>query len=134
MVAHARPPKRRRALGPLAERAAAWLLRLKGYRIRHRNWRAGRLELDLVAERGAMLVFVEVKARSSGVYGGAAAALDAAKQRRLVRAAAAYLTRFSLWDRPCRFDAVLIERVGGRLPWRLRHMADAFRPDLGRTM
>ena len=50
------------------------LLAAKGYRVRHRNWRGGGGELDLVAERRREIVFVEVKARSSDLYGGAVAA------------------------------------------------------------
>lgn len=134
MHATARRSYRPTSLGPRAERAAAWLLRLKGYRVRHRNWRSGPVELDLVVERGGTIVFVEVKARSGAAFGGAAAAIDEGKRRNLVRAAAAYLSRFSLWQRPCRFDALLVERRAGLLPWRVVHVRDAFRADLGRMM
>lgn len=108
-----------------------WLA-LKGYRPRHRNWRGGGGELDLVASRGDTIVFVEVKARRSGELGGAAGAVDRAKERALGRAAAAYLSRFGLWGRyAVRFDLVTLERTGGPLRWRLRHVPDAFRTDIG---
>ena len=122
------------AVGRFGERLALVLLWLKGYRLRHRNWRAGRLELDLVMERRGTLVFVEVKARSDRGWGGPAAAVDAEKQANLVRAASAYLGRFGLWERPCRFDVVLVQRRDGRFGWRVRHLRDAIRPDLGRRM
>ena len=108
-----------------------WLL-LKGYRPRARRFRAAGGELDLVVERGGTVVFVEVKLRGGAAFGGAAAAVDAAKRARIVRAAAAYLSRHGLWERPCRFDVVTLER--GRLGWRLRHLPDAFPADLGRQL
>lgn len=132
MAAERRP--RRERIGRGGERAALILLLLKGYRPRHRNWRGPAGELDLVVERGGQIVFVEVKTRSSQLCGGALAAFDRDKQRSVVRTAAAYLGRYSLWDRPCRFDLVAIER-GERIPWwRLRHVVGAFRPDLGRML
>jgi putative endonuclease len=119
-------------------RAAEWLALLfllaKGYRLRHRNWRAGRGELDLVMQQRGETVFVEVKARSSSDFGGAIAAVGVDKQRVLVRTAAAYLSRNGLWGRPCRFDVVTVERRRGVLPWAIRHYRDAFQPDLGRQL
>jgi hypothetical protein len=74
-------------------------------------------------------VFVEVKTRSSELCGGALEAFDRDKRLAVARTAAAYLSRFSLWDRPCRFDLVAIERLE-RFPWwRPRHVVGAFRPD-----
>jgi putative endonuclease len=121
-------------LGRRGELAALVLLWLKGYRLRHRNWRGPRGELDLVMQRRGQVVFVEVKTRSSDSFGGARSAVDRDKQRRLTAAAAAYLSRFSLWDWPCRFDVVTVER-SVRFPfWRLAHLRNAFRPDLGRRL
>jgi putative endonuclease len=121
-------------LGRGGELAALILLLLKGYRLRHRNWRGPSGELDLVVERGGRIVFVEVKTRSSELYGGAVAALDRDKQSAVARTAASYLSRYALWDRPCRFDLVAIERVD-RFPWwRPRHVVGAFAPDLGRLL
>jgi putative endonuclease len=118
----------------LAEWIALALLTIEGHRPRHRNWRGGGGELDLVVERGGEVVFVEVKARSRPGFGGAIAAVDAAKQRQLVRVSAAYRSTFDLWDRPSRFDIVTIERRA-RFPfWTIRHYRNAFSTDLGRTM
>jgi putative endonuclease len=119
-------------LGRRAEWAALLLLLAKGYRPRHRNWRGAGGELDLVMRKRDTTVFVEVKARSDDLFGGAAAALDRDKRRVLTRASAAYLGRFNLWQRPCRFDLVTIERAGGIFPWRIRHYRDVFQPNLGR--
>lgn len=113
--------------------ALIWLT-VKGYRLRHRNWRGAGGELDLVMSRAGTIAFVEVKARRSTDFGGAVAAVDRHKQRVLGRTAAAYLTRFDLWDRRAiRFDIVTIERLRGFPWWRLCHLGDAFRPDIGRA-
>ena len=125
-------PLRRHHFGRTAEWFALLLLLAKGYRLRHRNWRGAGGELDLVMEQRGEIVFVEVKARSGEDFGGAAAALHDKKKKILTRVSAAYLGRFSLWDRPCRFDLVTIERIGGLLPWRVRHYRNVFRPDRGR--
>jgi putative endonuclease len=119
-------------LGRRAEWAALLMLMAKGYRPRHRNWRGAGGELDLVMQHRDETVFVEVKARSDDLYGGAAAALNAKKQKVLVRAASAYLGRFGLWEHPCRFDLVTVERRGGILSWRVRHYRNVFQPNLGR--
>lgn len=124
------PPSHR--FGRRAERVALLLLLARGYRLRHRNWEGGGGELDLVMERRGEIVFIEVKARGSDLFGGAAAAVDAHKRRALTRAAGAYLGRFGLWDRPSRFDVIAIERRKGIFPWRLRHYQNAIQPDLGR--
>ena len=125
-------PRSGHRLGRAAEWLALLLLLLKGYRFRHRNWRGSGGELDLVMAQRGETVFVEVKARSSDDFGGAAAAFHTKKQRALVRASEAYLSRFGLWERPCRFDLITIERGSGPLPWRIRHYRNVFRPDKGR--
>ena len=73
------------------ERLAARHYRLRGYRILGANVVTGGHELDLIARRGARLVFVEVKERSSGGFGGGAGAVNAEKRRRVRRAAASWL-------------------------------------------
>jgi putative endonuclease len=126
--------RRRKAhrLGRSAEWVALLLLVVKGYRPRHRNWRGAGGELDLVMRHRGETVFVEVKARSDDLYGGAAASLTAKKQKVLVRTSSAYLGRYGLWEQPCRFDLVTFERTGGFFPWRIRHYRNVFQPNLGR--
>jgi len=124
----------RRKLGRRGEWVALALLLLKGYRPRHRNWRGAGGELDLVVERRGEIVFVEVKARSSDLLGGAGGAVDAHKKRILARTSSAYLSRHGLWDRPCRFDIVTVEKMDGFPFWKIRHYPNAFSPDLGRQM
>lgn len=121
-------------LGRVGEWAALVLLLVKGYRLRHRNWRASSGELDIVVEKAGEIVFIEVKTRSSELYGGAIGAFGASKRAAVTRTAQAYLGRFGLWHRPCRFDFISVERRGGPPWWRIRHIRHAFRPDLGRQM
>jgi putative endonuclease len=81
--------------------------------------RAGGYELDLIVRRGRQLRFVEVKERTAGGYGGAAAAVGAEKQRRVRRAAEAWLLRHpELASLEIAFDVVAVEagrlsRLGG---------------------
>lgn len=93
------------ARGREAEAAAARLLEKAGLRIVDRNFRVRGGEIDLIARDGSTLVFVEVRARSGGGFGGAAASIDAAKQQRIVLAARHYLARHGECD--CRFDCLL---------------------------
>ena len=80
-------------------------------------------ELDLVMrDRDGTLVFVEVRARANGRFGGAVASVGLEKRRRLVRAARYYLAAHGSAS-ACRFDVVAFE--GGRLVW----LRDAFRAD-----
>lgn len=94
-----------RGKGRVAEdRAVAWL-KHRGYRIVARNVENAGGELDLVARDGDTLCFVEIKARADAAFGGAVAAVDWKKRRKLVRAARAFLAKHP-WDGPCRFDVV----------------------------
>lgn len=110
--------------GLLAETAAAWLLRLKGYRILARRVRTPMGEIDLVARRGRTLAFVEVKARPTD--GEAMEAVTARQARRLVGAARYWITTQDGGPAgDCRFDIVLVK------PYLLpRHLPNAFGADL----
>ncbi|UPT72851.1 MAG: YraN family protein [Elusimicrobiota bacterium] len=94
--------------GRAAEDAAAALLSAKGMTILERNFRAKVGELDLVARHGDEIVFVEVRARASSAFGGAAASVGGAKRRKLILAAKVWL-QARRWDGPCRFDVVAID-------------------------
>ena len=117
----------RRALGAEGEQRAAEHLARQGYRIEGRNVRAGGVELDLVARRGRLLVFVEVKTRRSRRFGAPELAVDFAKRARLVRGAAAWLHEHGGHGARVRFDVVACE-VGPESPpsWRIRHIEGAF--------
>ena len=105
-------------------RAAAYLERL-GYRVLERNARAGGVELDLIVQRGATLVFVEVKTRSNARHGTPEEAVDARKQARIVRGAGAWLRAHPRRVRRVRFDVGACE-ASGTGQWQLRHWPGAF--------
>ncbi|MGH7184192.1 MAG: YraN family protein [Nitrospiraceae bacterium] len=115
----------RRSVGQEGESAAEQYLRQKGYRIVGRNLRSSVGELDLVAEDGQVLVFVEVKARRTGAFGGAIHAVHQRKQEKLIQLAALYLARHHIKGRQCRFDVVLLQGVG-TLPTQIEHIQNAF--------
>jgi putative endonuclease len=112
-----RTPKQR--AGDAAEDAACAHLQRNGCRIVARNVRYREGELDVIAQEGATLVFVEVRHRTRDTFGGAAESVDHLKQRRLVRAARHYLAQhFSAGDSgprgvpPCRFDVITADEAG----------------------
>jgi putative endonuclease len=86
------------------ERAATWLAQQGLHPVR-RNYRCRGGEIDLVMRDGECLVFVEVRSRSHGGYGGALSSIDQHKRRRIILAARHYLAT-SGWGGPCRFDVV----------------------------
>jgi len=112
-------------LGGEGEARAARLLEASGYTILARNARADRVEIDLVAARGDLVTFVEVKTRRSRSHGSPEEAVDWRKRRRLVRGAAAFLREHALHARRVRFDVVVCE-VDAAGVWRLRHLEGAF--------
>lgn len=111
----------RQAKGAEAEAQAARHLEARGLAVVERNFRVRGGEIDLVCRDGATTVFVEVRLRTRSDFGGAAASITAEKQRRLIMAARHWLARHG--ERPCRFDAVLLD--GERIEW----IRDAFAAD-----
>jgi putative endonuclease len=115
-------PERRLAfrLGLSAESRAAAVLIAKGFRIVARRWKSPVGEIDIVARRRDLLVFVEVKARAA--LDAAAEAVTPRQRRRIIAAAEAWLAAHEEdGSRHIRFDAVLV--APGRLP---RHIPGAF--------
>ena len=95
------------AAGRAAERRALWHYRLRGYRVLGTNVWIGGNELDLVLRRGRQLVFCEVKAKAGERYGDPFEMVTAEKQRRLRRAADAWLAANpELAELEPRFDVV----------------------------
>jgi putative endonuclease len=115
---------RRRALGAAGEQRAAEHLARAGYRIAARNARAEGVEIDVIATRGDLVVFVEVKTRLAD-DGSALEAVDARKQARLLRGAAAWLRDQRPHARRVRFDVIACEWRAG-LGWRVSHLEGAF--------
>jgi putative endonuclease len=95
-------------LGAYGEDAAARLYEERGFRIIARNHRTRRGEVDLVADDGKLLAFVEVRSRATAAFGSPAATVTAAKQRRFTLAARDFLAKYQGGDREVRFDVVAL--------------------------
>ena len=111
----------REAKGRRGETLAAWYLRLKGWRILARRVKTPRGEIDLIARRGKVVAFVEVKWRASAAE--LDHSIDAYRLRRVLAAAEAVGHRYARPHDQQRIDVVLL--APGRFP---RHMANALMP------
>ncbi|MGZ9083665.1 MAG: YraN family protein [Rhodoplanes sp.] len=113
--------RRARRFGRIAEACCAGLLRLKGFRIIARDFKAPVGEIDIIARKGRLLAFIEVKARHPATE----EVLTARQRKRIIRAAEAFMmTRPDLAGLDLSFDLMLVDR------WRRpRHLAGAWRPD-----
>lgn len=104
-----------------AEGAAKTYLLAQGYRILAENYTVRGAEIDLVAEKGGVIVVAEVKQRRSDRYGAPAETITAKKLARLQVAALHFVSeRFGRDDLPLRFDALLVSGDRGR--HRLEHL------------
>lgn len=113
--------------GVQAEDIAAGYLMKNGYVVRERNWRVGNtLEIDIIAEKGLEMVFVEVKARN-GEWEDPADAIDDKKIRKICNGADIYLRNLPhTYD--YRFDIITL--TGNTSDYQLEHYEDAFMPPL----
>lgn len=114
----------RQRLGDAGEDAAALHLEQAGYRIVARKHRCPRGEVDLIAERGGLLVFVEVRTRASSVFGFPSETVTVAKQRKVIAAARDYLASSGGGRRELRFDVIsIVDHPEGP---RVEHIPAAF--------
>ena len=103
----------RRTLGQQGETLAAQRLQSLGYRLRERNWRCPVGELDIVAEKEGVLVFVEVRTRRGDRFGTPEESITPAKRAKLLEVAQTYLDEHAAEDRNWRIDVVAVE-IGPR--------------------
>ena len=116
-MAVASPQTPRQRAGQKAERRARTILEQAGLVFIAANVRYKLGEIDLVMREGPIIVFVEVRARASLGWGGAAGSIDGRKQQRIIRAAQLWMQAHcgSRGWPPCRFDVVAFE--AGRMNW-----------------
>jgi len=114
----------RKQIGKTGEDIAANFLKGKGYRILARNFRRRMGEIDIIAQDGQTLVFVEVKTDRTGAFGEPEYRVDPRKQRQLGRLALRYLQEKGIQDQDCRFDVVAVIIQGNTV--RIRHLKNAF--------
>ena len=98
----------RKLIGSRSEKHAASFLRARGYTILFRNWSCPIGELDLVARKDDVIVFVEVRSRSDETTERAALSVDDCKQRKVVRTALFFLKKYHLLECQARFDVAAI--------------------------
>jgi putative endonuclease len=115
------PRRSNQDIGRSGEDAAEALLREENFRIIDRNFRTRLGEIDIIAEEGDMLCFIEVKTAK----GLPAEAVTARKQRQIAKVAAVYLDRYHPSGRVCRFDVVSVTEKHGSAEAEI--VRDAFR-------
>lgn len=115
-----------RRLGTRFETLAARHLEARGWTILDRNWHFGHRELDLVAGRGDVVAFVEVKGRRGAGYGHPLEAITWKKRREVEVAARAWLREHPQPGRTIRLDAISVVAERGGRP-SIEHVEDAWR-------
>lgn len=107
----------RAALGKSAENIAAEHLRRAGLEVLTRNYRRRNGELDIIARAGDVLAVVEVRTRSSEVFGGAAASVDGWKRQKIIRATQQLLQQHADLARlRVRFDVIVVRDAASAHP------------------
>jgi putative endonuclease len=114
-------------LGQKGEDLAVEHLKKAGYKILHRNWKAGKLEIDIVAENKDYIVFAEVKTRSEDFLENPQAAVNREKQRSMILAADNFI-RWNNIDKESRFDVITIIKKDNS--HNIDHIEGAFYPTL----
>ncbi len=112
----------RQKRGLAAEQQAMRYLQSRGWEIAAHRFRVGHTEIDLVARRGPLVAFVEVKARRGEAFGSPLEAITGAKRREIVKAARVWVDRYGQASDIYRFDCIAL--TGNKL----EHVEDAFRP------
>ncbi len=113
-----------KVLGARGERLAAEFLNRRGFEIVERNFRYGRGEIDVIARKGNLIVFCEVKTRKSSAFGAGEDAVDVRKQAQIRKVAEGYISKPGLEEAEFRFDVIVIE-VRGKST-RIRSIENAF--------
>ncbi len=112
-------------IGIQGEQLATEHLVAKGYKIRDRNWRFGKDEIDIIAIDGDEIVFVEVKTRNSDFFGNPAEAVTRSKQAHMIKAANVYMEKHDT-DFEVRFDVIGI--ILNQKEQKIDHIEGAFIP------
>lgn len=113
-------------IGKIGEEAAYKYLKAKGYRIRERNYRTFLGEIDIISEYKNNIIFVEVKTRCSDKFGYPGEAVNFIKQKKIIKNALNYLTRYHLGQINSRFDVILIKISKPNTIKEIKHIMNAF--------
>ncbi len=116
---------RQKIFGKLGEDCAAKFLETEGYKIIARNFRIRSAEIDIIAQKDDVIVFVEVKARSDIRHGLPSEAVTFRKQKKIIEAAGVFLQDENFSECACRFDVVEVY-LRGELVEEINHIENAF--------
>lgn len=106
--------KERISKGKAGEDLASTFLKKEGYKIIERNFKCPLGEIDIIALDKGTLVFVEVKTRSSNIFGLPEEAVNHRKQRQMIKTAQLYISKKKLFNNPARFDVAAVTISGGK--------------------
>ena len=119
----------KREIGNIGEEMAVKKLKKLGYKIIARNFSCKMGEIDIIANDGEYLVFVEVRLRSRNSYGTAAETVDKYKQRKIIKTAEVYMMKTNSSFAPSRFDVVAIS-ADDKGKYEIEVIKDAFRANI----
>lgn len=122
-------PERRKKLGDFGERLAEQHLLAKGYRIREKNFRVREGEIDIIAELGDTLVFVEVRTKRGDRMGRAVESITQRKQERLLALAEAYGQARDDLPEGRRIDVIALDLADDGKLLSLEHFENAVWPE-----
>ena len=118
-----------KSVGDFGETSACTYLKHRGYKILERNYRNRGGEIDIIAEKGSYVVFVEVKTRNSEDFGAPSEAVNAVKQQKIANTAMAYIMQHRP-DNDFRFDVIEVmykkSVFGGFKTVKVNHIEKAF--------
>jgi len=113
-------------IGKYGEGLACKYLESKGYKIKERNYRTFLGEIDIVCEYKKNIIFVEVKTRRSDKFGYPEEAINFIKQRKIIKNALCYLSKYHLWSENCCFDVILVRISKDKDIKSIKHIRNAF--------
>jgi putative endonuclease len=114
-------------LGKKGEDLAVNHLKNGGFKILSRNWKYGRHEIDIIAEKSDLIVFAEVKTRTDDFQIDPRTAINREKQKSIIFAADGYIRKYNV-DKDSRFDVIIVIKKGEK--FEIDHIEDAFYPTL----
>jgi len=109
--------------GKLGEDLAKEYLVNQGYEFLYANWRTGKYEVDIIAKKDNILIFCEVKYRSSNFFGEPESFVSTQKQKNVIRAATSYVGK-NCWEGENRFDIISVLETGGNVT--INHIENAY--------
>ena len=115
--------KTTKEIGDAAELAAATYLKSQGYTILNTNYRYKKGEIDIIADKGGLLVFIEVKFRKNAAFGVPESSVTSEKENLIMETAEHYMIDTG-HDGSIRFDIIAVDLINGQ--YGIRHFEDAF--------